>query len=171
MCSWVVSRRVENQDEHKRTDEGMWVCARNEESHFPEYERGYWALCLWPKFANGYQKRILKEETTILYLQDKSIKNYSEFMEQEEPADNWSKVRRSKIEELDYWLCEGYNTKRDGIPKLGLVNSTFAHASVFIKTLLGNTKRSVAAVLRVTGSRLLVRLAVTKVLLTFTAYP
>ena len=42
------------------------------------------------------------------------------------------------------------NTKQDGIPKLELVNSIFAHASVFIKTLLGNTERSVAAVLRVT---------------------
>ena len=63
------------------------------------------------------------------------------------------------------------NTKQDGIPKLELVNSTFAHASVFIKILLGNTKRSVAAVLRGTGSRLQVRLAVTKVLLMFTANP
>ena len=51
------------------------------------------------------------------------------------------------------------NTKQDGIPKVELVNSTFAHASVFIKTLFSNTKRSVAAVLRVTGSRLQVRLA------------
>ena len=63
------------------------------------------------------------------------------------------------------------STKQDGIPKLELVDSTFVHASVFIKTLLGNTERSVAAVLRVTGSRLLVRLAVTKVLLMFTTYP
>ena len=63
------------------------------------------------------------------------------------------------------------NTKQDGIRKLELVNSIFAHASVFIKTLLGNTERSVAAVLRVAGFRLLVRLAVTKVLLMFTTYP
>ena len=42
------------------------------------------------------------------------------------------------------------NTKQNGIPKLELVNSIFAHASVFIKTLLGNTERSVAAVFRVT---------------------
>ena len=53
---------------------------------------GYWALFLCPKFSNGYQKRILKEETTNLYSQDRSIKNYSELMELEQPADNWSKV-------------------------------------------------------------------------------
>ena len=46
------------------------------------------------------KKEYLKE-TTIFYLQDRSIKNYSEFMEQEQPADNWSKVCRNKIEELD----------------------------------------------------------------------
>ena len=45
------------------------------------------------------------------------------------------------------------NTKQDGMPKLELVNSIFAHASVFIKTLLGNNERSVPAVPRVTGSR------------------
>ena len=87
----------------------MWVCAENEESHFFEKKKkkGYWALFLCPKFSNGYQKWILKEETTIIYLQDRSIKNYSEFMEQEQPADNWSMVCRNKIEELDDWLCEG----------------------------------------------------------------
>ena len=53
------------------------------------------------------------------------------------------------------------NTKQDGIPTLELVNSIFAHASVFIKTLLGNTERSVAAVLRVTGSRLQLRSSMT----------
>ena len=47
---------------------------------------------------------MLKEETTILYLQDRSIKNYSEFIEQEQPADNWSKVCRNKIEEVHDWL-------------------------------------------------------------------
>ena len=53
------------------------------------------------------------------------------------------------------------NNKQDGIPKLELVDLIFAHASVFIKTLLGNTERSVAAVLRVTGSRLQVRYSMT----------
>ena len=53
------------------------------------------------------------------------------------------------------------NTKQDGIPKLELVNSIFAHASVVIKTLWGNTERSVAAVLRVTGFRLQVRSSMT----------
>ena len=53
------------------------------------------------------------------------------------------------------------NTKQDGIPKLELGNSIFAHASVFIKTLLGNTERSVATVLRVIGSRLQVRSSMT----------
>ena len=61
--------------------------------------------------------------------------------------------------------CAKANSKQDGIPKLELVNSIFAHASVFIKTLLGNTERSVEAVLRVAGSRVLVRLAVTKILI------
>ena len=54
----------------------MRVCAGNEESQFIEKRGGYWALFLCPKFSNGYQKRIPKEETTILYLQDRSIKNY-----------------------------------------------------------------------------------------------
>ena len=53
------------------------------------------------------------------------------------------------------------DTKQGGIPKLELVNSIFAHANVFIKTLLGNTERSVAAVPRVTGSRLQVRYSMT----------
>ena len=86
------------------------------------------------------------------------------------PIKNYQRSVENKLKNLitDYAKA---NTKQDGIPKLELVNSTFAHASVFIKTLLGNTKRSVAAVLRVAGSRLQVRLAVTKVLLMFTACP
>ena len=96
-----MSRKVENQDEHKRADEGMRVCAGNEGSHFTDYKGGYWALFLFPKFANGYQKRILIEKTTISYLEHRRIKNYSKFMEQEQPANIWSKVcRETKLKNL-----------------------------------------------------------------------